>query len=203
MAKIIQFKLPALDASGNVGFETPVKRDNRPPRRQKEPITISVMPEQAFPAGHRDLRPLLQRDGLILLSWAIWEDWHGDESFLRGYVITWVASQGKASHYATKGVEEKDLALAVLERRADALFYRGAYGSRYNIHDYSDRTIADYLYFAAPFDLDSKTIPGFARVLKALGSIVDFDHVFTLGEARKSKSLAQAYLDKLASTQVI
>jgi hypothetical protein len=203
MAKIIQFKLPSLAASGNVGFETPVKRDNRPPGRHKEPIAISVMPDQAFPVGHRDLRPLLQRDGLILLSWAIWEDWYGDESFLRRYIITWVASREKASHYATKGVEEKDLALAVPKRRADALFYRGAYGSRYDIHDYNDRLIADYLYFAAPFDLDSKTVPGFTRVLKALGSTVDFDHVFTLGEAKKSKSLAQAYLDKLASTQVI
>jgi hypothetical protein len=199
---ILEFRLPSSGASGNVGFETPVKRDNPTPRRQKEPIVISVMPEQAFPIGHRDLRPLLQRDGLILLSWAIWEDWYGDETFLRRYIITWVTSQGKASHYATKPAEEKGLAAAVPERRGDALFYRGAYGSRWDIHDYSDKKIADYLYLAAPFDLDSKTIPGFVRVLKALGSTMDFDHVFTLGGARKSKSQAQEYLDKLASTQV-
>jgi hypothetical protein len=161
------------------------------------------MPDQAFPVGHRDLRPLLQRDGLILLSWAIWEDWYGDESFLRRYIITWAASREKAIHYATKAVEEKDLEAAVPERRADALFYRGAYGSRCDIHDYSDRLIADYLYLAAPFDLDKKTIPSFVRVLRSLGSTIDFGHVFTLGGARKSKSLAQAYLDKLASTQVI
>jgi hypothetical protein len=200
MAKIIQFTLPDQAASGNVGFETPVKRDNPPPRRQKEPIALSVMPEQAFPVGHRDLRPLLQRDGLILLSWAIWEGWYGDESFFRRYIVTWVTSQGKASHYATKAVEERELAAAVPKRRGDALFYRGAYGSRYDLHDYSDRTIADYLYLAAPFDLDKKTIPGFIRVLKALGSTVDFDHVFSLGAAKKS--LAREYLDKLASTQV-
>jgi hypothetical protein len=200
MAKIIQFNLPDRAASGNVGFETPVKRDNPPPRRQKEPIAVSVMPEQAFPVGHRDLRPLLQRDGLILLSWAIWENWYDDGGFLRRYIVTWVTSQGKARHYATKAVEEQELAGAVPERMGDVLFYRGAYGSRYDLPHYSDEMIADYLYLAAPFDLDKKTIPGFVRVLKALGSKVDFDHAFSLGAAKKS--LAQEYLDKLASTQV-
>jgi hypothetical protein len=201
MAKILEFRLPSSDASGNVGFEIPVKRDNPPSYRQKEPIVISIMPEQAFPVGHRDLRPLFQRDGLILLSWAIWEDWYGDETFLRRYIVTWATSQGKARHYATKAVEERDLQAAVPEKRGDALFYRGAYGDHYDIHDYSDKKIADYLYFAAPFDLDSKTVPGFIRVLKALGSTVNFDYVFKLGEAKKSH--AQEYLDKLASTQVI
>jgi hypothetical protein len=182
------------------GNAVPFPTQPEPTRRQKEPIVISVMPEQAFPTGHRDLRPLLQRDGLILLSWAIWEDWYGDESFLRRYIITWITSHGKARHYATKAVEEKDLAAAVPERRADPLFYRGAYGSWYKLHSYSDKAIADYLYLTAPFDLGKETIPGFVRVLKALGSAVDFDHVFSLSAAKKSQ--AQEYLDKVASTQV-
>jgi hypothetical protein len=230
MGKIFEFRLPDQAASGNVGFEIPVKRDNPPnlvdginwatrafdsrqtglgqrqdnppPRRQKEPIVISVMPDETFPTGHRDLRPLLQRDGLILLSWAIWEDWYNDESFLRCYIVTWVTSQGKARHYATNAVEERELEAAVPERRGDRLFYRGAHSSigGYDLRSYSDKAIADYLYFAAPFDLDKETIPGFIRVLKALGSTVDFDHVFSLGAAKKS--LAREYLDKLASTQV-
>jgi hypothetical protein len=201
MAKIIQFQLPSRDTSGNGGFKTPAKGDNPPPRRQKEPVVISVMPDEAFPAGHRDLRPLLQRDGLILISWARWEDWYGDESFLRRYIVTWATSQGKARHYATKAVEEKNLAAAVPERRGDPLFYHGAYGSSYDPHHYSDKMIADYLYFAAPFDLTRETIPGFIGALKALGSTVDFDHVFTLGAAKRS--LAREYLEKFASTQVI
>jgi hypothetical protein len=196
MAKIIQFRLLSSAASGNVGFKTPVKRDNPPPRRQKEPIVVSAMTEQAFPTGHRDLRPLLQRDGLILISWAIWEDWYGDETFLRRYIVTWAASQGKTRHYDTKEAEERDMASAVPERKGDMLFYRGAYGDRYDIHDYSDKAIADYLYFAAPFDLTMKTTPGFIRVLKALGSNVNFDYVFTLGGAKKNQ--AQEYLDRLA-----
>jgi hypothetical protein len=36
MTKILQFKLPSLAASGNTGFEIPVKRDDSPPRRQEE-----------------------------------------------------------------------------------------------------------------------------------------------------------------------
>jgi hypothetical protein len=196
MAKIIQFNLPDVAKWQLISPETPTKRDNPPPRRQKEPIVLSVMPEQAFPVGHRDLRPLFQRDGLILLSWAIWEDWYNDENFLRRYIVTWATGQGKANHYATKAIEERELAAAVPERRGDALFYRGAYGSHYDLHDYSDRTIADYLYLAAPFDLDKKTIPGFVRVLKALGSTVNFDHVFSLGAAKKS--LAGEYLDRVA-----
>jgi hypothetical protein len=203
MAKIIEFRLSSRDASGNTGFKTPVKRDNPPPRRQKEPVVISVMPDEPFPVGHQDFRPLLQRDGLILLSWARWENWYDDESFLRRYIVTWVSSAGRTRHYATKAVEEKDLAAALPERKGDRLFYRGASGSLggYDLHSYSDKSIADYLYFAAPFDLTKGTIPGFIGVLKALGSTVDFDHVFTLRAAKKN--LAREYLEKVTSTQVI
>jgi hypothetical protein len=51
MAKIIQFRLPSLAASGNAGFESPVNRDNPPPHFQKEPIVISVMPDKPSPPG--------------------------------------------------------------------------------------------------------------------------------------------------------
>jgi hypothetical protein len=189
MGKILQFRLPSPEASGNTGFEIPVRRASPPPKQRKEPVVISAMPDQPFPVGHQDFRPLLQRDGLILMSWARWEDWRGDESFFRRYIVTWRAARGRNLHYATKSVEEKELASAVPERRADPLFYRGAYGGHYYLDDYSDKSIADYLYFAAPFDLGPATIPGFIRVLKAYGSTVDFDYVFTLGGAKKNEAL--------------
>jgi hypothetical protein len=134
------------------------------------------------------------------MSWAIWEDWYGDETLLRRYIVNWVASQGKARHYATKAVEEKDLASAVPERKGDMLFYRGAYGDRYDIHDYSDESIADYLYLAAPFDLTQKTIPSFIEVLKALGSTVNFDIAYNLTQERAKRNEARKYLEKIAST---
>jgi hypothetical protein len=187
MAKILQFR-----PSGT--FPT-TPRASKPEPRRKEPIVLSIMPEQPFPVGHRDLRPLLQRDGLILLSWALWEDWYANDTLLRRYIVTWVSSQGRASHYATKPIPEEELAEACPQRRGDAFFYRGAYGSRFDLMDYGNREIADYLYLAAPFDLDKGTIPGYIRVLKALGSTVDFDTVFSLAQDRAKKSQARAYLE--------
>jgi hypothetical protein len=202
MTKILQFKLPSLAASGNTGFEIPVKREPEPETRRKEPIILSIMPEQAFPVGHRDLRPILQRDGLILLSWAIWEDAAGDGSFQRRYIVTWATSLGKARHYATNLVSESGLSEAIPERRADTYFYRGLQGNSFVLDYLRNKDIADYVYLAAPFDLDKETIPGFIRVLKALGSTVDFSMDYTLGGQRAKKSEARKYLDGLASTQV-
>jgi hypothetical protein len=202
MGKIIQFRLPDRTASGYTGYKTPVKpKPAVPPKPKKEPIIVSVMPEQAFPVGHRDLRPLLQRDGLILMSWAIWEDWYGDETLLRRYIVNWVTSQGKARRCATKALEEKDLASAVPERKGDPLFYRGAYGRVYanDLHYYTEGT-ADYVYLAAPFDLTQKTIPSFIGVLKALGSTVNFDITYNLTQERAKRNEARKYLEKIAST---
>jgi hypothetical protein len=199
MAKILQFRLFSSDASGNVGYEIPVKKES-PPRR-KEPIVQTIMPDQRFPVGHQDFRPLLQRDGLILLSWARWEDWNG--SLERRYIVTWATAQGKCHHYASRPIPEKDMASAVPERRADRYFYRGLYGNGYNydIDKYPEERIADYLYLTAPFDLTNKTIPGFIRVLKALGSTVNFDVAYTLTQEREKRSKAREYLDQFASTQ--
>jgi hypothetical protein len=136
------------------------------------------------------------------MSWAIWEDWYGDETLLRRYIVNWVASQGKARRCATKALEEKDLASAVPERKGDPLFYRGAYGTVYgnDLHYYTERGIADYLYLAAPFDLTSKTIPSFVEVLKALGPTVNFDIIYNLTKERAKRSEARKYLEKIAST---
>jgi hypothetical protein len=199
MTNILQFRLPAPAASGNTGFETPVKRDNPPPKRRKEPVIISVMPDESFPIGHQDFRPLLQRDGLILLSWAFWEDWEGDGSLDQRYIVTWIASRGRGLHYATKAIPGKELEQANPERRADVWFYRGLHGSMWDMDRHPDKCTADYLYLAAPFDLDGKTVPGYIQVLKALGSTVDFDYEFTLGKTMKSN--AYVYLEKFMVTR--
>jgi hypothetical protein len=199
MAKILQFRLPSQSVPGNTGFKSPVKRGNPPPPRRKEPVVISAMPDQPFPVGHEDFRSLLQRDGLILMSWARWEDWAANETFEQRYIVTWAASKGKARHYATKPITAAELAAAAPERKADALFYRGAYGDRFDILEYANKFIADYLYLVAPYDLTQATIPGFIQVLKAYGSTADFDREFTLGAARKNE--AREYLKKFASTQ--
>ncbi|MDR1902637.1 MAG: hypothetical protein LBQ88_10190 [Treponema sp.] len=208
MAKILQFRLPPAQLhpyympEGEIRYETPVKRETEVPPRRKEPIVLSVMPDQPFPVGHQDFRPLLQRDGLILMSWARWEDGYEDGSFVRQYIVTWVTSQGKSRHYATHPILEKELAEAAPERKGDPFFYRGAYGRRFDIRDYSEKDIADYVYLTAPFDLTYKTIPGFIRVLKALGSTVNFDVAYTLTKEREKRSKAREYLNQFESQRV-
>jgi hypothetical protein len=157
------------------------------------------MPGDSFPIGHKDFRTLLQRDGLILLSWALWEDWNGDGSLIQRYIATWVTSRGNHRHFATCAIPGTELEKANPERRADAFFYKGIYGDYHTatFKHIPERIVADYLYLAAPFDLDGKTIPGYIQVLKAEGSTVDFDYEFSLGKTLKSN--AQAYLEKLAT----
>jgi hypothetical protein len=172
-----------------------------PAKPRKEPIIISVMPEQAFPIGHQDLRPLLQRDGLILLSWALWEDWNGGGNLLQRYIVTWVATGRRSMRYATCAIPGKELEKANPERRADAFFYKGIYGNYWwaTSNYLTDDRVADYLYLVAPFDLDGKTIPGYIQVLKARGSTVDFDYEFTLTKTLKSN--AQVYLEKITASK--
>jgi hypothetical protein len=179
--------------------ETPYLRlVDEKPKPRKEPIIVSVMPEKAFPEGHEDFRPLLQRDGLILLSWAVWQDWGGDCS-LR-FVVTWVASSGRRHcHFATNPITKRELAGAAPERRADALFYKGLYGCYHDERDYQNKDIADYLYLVAPFDLDSRTIPRYIRVLEALGSTVNYDAKFTISKVKKTQ--AEEYLERFEREQ--
>jgi hypothetical protein len=80
------------------------------------------------------------------------------------------------------------------ERRADALFYKGLYGNYHDERDYQNENIADYLYLAAPFDLGGRTIPRYVRVLKSLGSAVNYDAEFKLCKTRKTQ--AEEYLER-------
>jgi hypothetical protein len=102
--------------------------------------------------------------------------------------------------YATHAIPGKELEKANPARRADSLFYKGRFGDHFAVsgNHIPDRIVADYLYLAAPFELNGKTIPDYIQVLKAQGSTVDFDYEFSLGKTLKSN--ARVYLEKLAST---
>jgi hypothetical protein len=154
------------------------------PKRQKQPIVLSVLPGENFPFGHEDLRPLLQRDGLILLSWAVWNDWDGDLAIR--FVVNWVTSSGRARHYASGALAKAELPTAMPLRRGDNYFYRGIFGRREKELTYvQDKDIADYVYLAAPFDLNPKTIPAFVKNLKGMGNTVDFDFPFSIDLIKK------------------
>jgi hypothetical protein len=157
------------------------------------------MPDQKFPIWHIDFLPILQRDGLILMSWARWADWNDDGSFFQRYVVNWLASRGKYHRYASMGIDRDDLDKAVPVRDGDTYFYRGLYGARYSLKSYTDTEAADYVYLVAPFDLCKKTIPEFIQGLRSTGSKPDFDYVFSL--EKESLSQARSYLGKGSSTQ--
>ena len=152
MGKIIPFRQSYTAVSGYPRYKTSVEQ-GKSARPRKEPIIITVMPDQPFPVRHEDLRPFLQRDGLILMSWARWEDWEGDGSLLQRYVVNWLASSGKYHHYASGPVERKSISEVFPSRRGDPHFYRGLYGKHFNLEYYGDEDTADYVYLTAPFDL--------------------------------------------------
>ncbi|GHV91307.1 hypothetical protein AGMMS50268_18100 [Spirochaetia bacterium] len=196
MAKIIQFQ------QFWERYQIPVQHPNPPPSRRKKSIIISAMPDEPFPLGHQDFRPILQRDGLILLSWALWENWGEEETLDQRYIVTWITTGERTHrHLATGPISKEELSTANPERRGDYFFYQGGYGSRADISSCYEKDIADYVYLAAPYDLGRETIPGFIRVLKALGSTVDFTLPLSLGRIKQAKAQAQEYLEKFASTE--
>jgi hypothetical protein len=188
MAKIIEFRLPDRTAGGYVGFETPVKREPDPPKRpSKEPIVISVMPEKAFPIGHQDFRPVLQRDGLILRGWSRWEEVAYDGP---RYVVHWV-SVCNGRLYITHFLTGAELETAKPQRQGRYLLDRVCW---------NDHVEADYIYFPAPERLSPAERPGFIQRLKAAGVTVDFSFHYSMDRIKKIQ-FAEQYLESLKNMQ--
>jgi hypothetical protein len=214
MGKIIQFRLPDRTAGGYVGFETPVRRESDPsqpidtinwhtrtfdsrqaksweldpPKRlPEEPIAISVMPEQAFPIGHQDFRPVLQRDGLILLGWSRWEEVRADGP---RYVVHWL-SVCNGRRYATHFLTGIELETANPQQRGKYLL---------EMIKWDDRIEADYIYFVAPERLHKEETPGFIERLKTAGVMVDFTFHYSMDRIKKIQ-FAEQYLELLKPMQ--
>ena len=148
----------------------------RPPLKQAK--IFSALPGEPLPADYPDLRPLLQRDGLILLSWAIWTR---HEAYGRCFRVNWIKSYGKHRIYASNFVYESDLPSVVPARSGDPSWQKGIAGTSSYI---TDSNIADEAYLAAP-DLNAMIIPPFIKLLRAAGVTVDFEYEFSLGKARE------------------
>jgi hypothetical protein len=176
MAKIIEFRLPDRTSGGSVGLETPPK---------KEPIIMSVMPGQEIPAGHKDFRPILQRDGLILLGLSRWEELPGAGPH---YVVHWLSIGTKCRHYATSFLTRDELKNANPQNKGRYLLedVRWYDGGKY--------IEADYIYFFAPRRLCRAEVPGFIQELKAAGVTVDFDFHYSMDRVKKIQ-FAKEYLE--------
>jgi hypothetical protein len=152
---------------------------------RKRPLVISALPGETIPAEYPDLRPYLQRDGLILLSWARWGNYR---PFGLCYRVNWVKSCGKACRYASyfiTDISDKKLSEVMPSRYGDLKYREGIIGSRAIDTEWAtNEYIADIVFWAAP-DLSALTRPLFIQKLQEAGSAVNFDFDFSLGKAKE------------------
>ena len=134
---------------------------------EKKIVTIEVMPGEPLQEGYADYRLLLQRDGLILLAWALWDD---------KIKVVWCSSGRKRIYKYHSWVDsEAELSTICPERR----YRKGCY--------HKTNGNPDYIVYAAPPDLSSNTIDAFIAKLQEAGVTVDFNFKFTLGEQKKQE----------------
>jgi hypothetical protein len=145
-------------------------RQDRPARA----IPIVARPGEPFPQGIPDYRLLLQRDGLILLSWA--------KRNQHQYTAYWVTSVGVPRYYASRNVDAEGLVRARPENKScaadDGMEYYGQKAPEYMVH-------------VAPELIDRNVWrgedprPEHIRKLKALGVEVNFNYQYLLTAERR------------------
>jgi hypothetical protein len=175
MAKIVNFleARQRLEMAGLVSALKVAKEREEAP--EKEPVFISALPGEAIPPEYPDFRPLLQRDGLILLGWAFWE--LPDQG--AGYEVNWITSIPKHHRYCSSFIPVKETIQGVQPGWAGNQFFREGLRGRYN------KILAEYVVFCTPPDIHPRNIPAFVQLLKNTGVTVDFDYRFRLGSQRE------------------
>jgi len=141
------------------------------PLEQFSVVPFLGIPGMPFPSCIPDYRPLLQRDGLILLSWDKRITEMGDL-----YTAYWVTSAGMPRFYASKPYSSEDFILARPHHKS--------YAAEDGIEFYGQDAPA-YMVHVAPELMKSNPRHGELRLvhintLKQQGSDVDFDYRFLL-----------------------
>jgi hypothetical protein len=181
MAKIIDFweakrALEMRELNRVLQDEHKEKEEIKPPRKIAK--IISALPGETIPPEFIDLRPHMQRDGLILLTWATWI-----EDGLQNYKIHWVKSCGRLRKYSDTWFIQDDINKmfkeAMPDRIADIYYRKGLIGNYWRI----DRTV-DYVFICSP-ELTALTRLLFIDKLKQSGVNVDFNFDFSLGKAKE------------------
>jgi len=141
-------------------------------------------PGKSLPDGCPDYRPLLQRDGLILLGWE-------ERPTRRGprWRVYWVTSTGTRRCYASRDVEEKDLSEARPDFRSQGF---GENPEGLSIPVCIVHTAPELLRGRDP-DLRKEHI----RELLALGVPVNFDYRYLLGVERRKAILRRRIQNNL------
>ena len=130
-----------------------------------------AMPGNPLPSGVHDYRPVLQRDGLILLAWDKRNTETGDR-----YTAYWVTSAGIPRFYASGPLVQKDFAFARPYRKSyaaeDGIDFYGQEAPAYIVH------VAPELMKSNPRHRELRS--AHINLLKKLGSKVNFNHKYLL-----------------------
>jgi len=132
---------------------------------------LSAMPGKTLPDGLADYRPLLQRNGLILLSW----DKRITEMGER-YTAYWVSSSGIPRFYASKAMLSDDFPYARPDHKSyaaeDGIEFYGQQAPVYIAH------VAPELMMSNPHHAELRLTH--IQILKEQGSTVDFNYKYLL-----------------------
>ena len=163
-------------------FEEDLIRSKAP--SPSTPCTIIMAePGEKIKSSIPDFRPLLQRDGLILLSW---DKRFSNEGYL--YTAYWVTSTGILRYYASSALYIEDFPGAMPCRKSyaaeDGIDFYGETGPEYIVHVAPELMMSN----------NEKQIqrPMHIKKLKALGIKVNFDYSFLLTAERKKRIFRQS-----------
>jgi hypothetical protein len=142
-------------------------------------VPILARPGEALPRCIPDFRAALQRDGLILLSWAKKHTEMGER-----FTAYWVTSQGINRYYASGDME--------LGRFASAMPVHKSYAAEDGIEFYGQDQPA-YIVHVAPDLMMGRRQAGDRRpehinTLKSLGMKADYGYRFLLTKEKKKRT---------------
>jgi hypothetical protein len=185
MGKIINFQDAKQALLLNAVKRQIIQENQEPVLAPKKAVVVSALPGEVLPPEYPDLRPLLQRDGLILLSWA---KWNNRPPYGLCYRVNWVKSCGQMRRYCSsfyydfKDIKNEDEFKGIMPcQNGDYKWEEGIAGSRVW---YSPDDMADIVFLAAP-KLNFAPRDSFIQKLKEAGIKVNFDYEFSLGKARE------------------
>jgi len=145
-------------------------------------LPVLAEPGRPLPPHIPDCRPILQRDGLVLLAWDRRDTEEGEK-----FTAYWVTSTGIARFYASKLLFFADLPSARPDHKS--------YAAEDGIEFYGQKAPA-YIVHVAPELMKSNPKHGELRtdhinLLKNMGSKVNFNHKYLLKTEKMNKVLVK------------
>jgi hypothetical protein len=141
-------------------------------------VPILARPGEPLPRFIPDFRTALQRDGLILLSWAKRHTGAGER-----YTAYWVTSQGINRYYASDNLDAESFVFAVPVRKS--------YAAEDGIEFYDQHDLAYIVHVAPDLMISSRQAEDkrseHIKTLRTLGMKADYSYRFLLTRERKKR----------------